>query len=161
MSQTLEMSSALAMATKICQQFESCELSAYHGAADRPGLISIGWGATEIDGQPVQLGTTITQDEADAMLASTLSSVQAKVKALVTVALTDYQEAALISFAYNVGAGATGLGGSTLLKDLNAGDFDAAAQQFGLWDHAAGVEVDGLKRRRAYEAQVFTGDVTP
>jgi lysozyme len=161
MSQTLDTSSALTMASKICQRFEGCELTAYHGAADKPGLYSIGWGATQINGEPVQPGTTITQDEADEMLASTLSKVQARVTALVTVALTDYQEAALISFAYNVGTGEAGFGGSTLLKDLNAGDFDAAAGQFGLWDHAAGVEVDGLKRRRAFEAQVFAGDVTP
>jgi lysozyme len=95
------------------------------------------------------------------MLSSTLSSVQNRITKLVTVALERRQEAALISFACNVATGASGFGGSTLLKDLNAGNFDTAAQRFGLWDHANGVVVDGLKRRLAYEAQVFSGDVTP
>jgi GH24 family phage-related lysozyme (muramidase) len=54
LSQTLAVPSSLATASKICQQFEGCKLTAYHGAVDRPGPYSIGWGATEIDDAPVQ-----------------------------------------------------------------------------------------------------------
>jgi lysozyme len=159
MPQTIDLSNALALAAKICQRFEGCVLTAYHGAADRAGLYTIGWGTTEIDGQPVQPGTTITQAQADDLLTDTLSAVQSKVEAMLTRQLEDYQEAALISFAYNLGTGA--LGSSTLLKEVNAGNFDAAAQQFGLWIHANGVVVKGLVARRAFEAQVFSGIVTP
>jgi GH24 family phage-related lysozyme (muramidase) len=159
MSHTIDLSNALALAAKICQRFEGCVLTAYHGAADRAGLYTIGWGTTSINGQPVQPGTTITQAEADDLLTDTLTAVQAKVEALLTVQVQDYQEAALISFAYNLGTGA--LAGSTLLKLVNAGDFDGATQQFGLWIHANGVVVPGLVARRAFEAQVFAGTATP
>ena len=159
MSRTVDLSNALAMATKICQRFEGCVLTAYHGAADKAGLYTIGWGTTEINGEPVKPGTTITQSEADDLLADTLSGVQARVEAMLVVQVQDCQEAALISFAYNLGAGA--LAGSTLLKNVNAGDFHAAAQQFGLWIHADGKVVPGLVARRAFEAKVFAGAATP
>jgi lysozyme len=42
-----------------------------------------------------------------------------------------------------------------LLRDLNAGDFAAAAQQFELWDHAGGEVVAGLLRRRMAEMELF------
>jgi len=44
---------------------------------------------------------------------------------------------------------------STLLRDLNAGDFAGAAAQFELWDHASGQVVAGLLRRRLAEEKLF------
>jgi GH24 family phage-related lysozyme (muramidase) len=156
---TQDPANALAMATRICQRFEGCVLTAYHGAADRPGLYSIGYGTTSIDGAPVQPGSTITQEQADQYLADELTRVQNAVEGMLTTQVQDYQEAALISFGYNLGTSA--LHGSTLLKFVNAGDFDAAAGQFGLWVHANGQVVNGLVARRAYEAQVFQNEVQP
>jgi len=46
----------------------------------------------------------------------------------VTVAITQDEHDALADFVFNCGIGA--LTGSTLLKDLNAGDFAGAAEQF-------------------------------
>ena len=43
------------------KSFEGCRLEAYHGAADRPGLYTIGYGHTG----KVQKGQKITQAEAD------------------------------------------------------------------------------------------------
>jgi lysozyme len=42
-----------------------------------------------------------------------------------------------------------------LLKLLNAGDYQGAAEQFQRWDHAAGQVVAGLLRRRLAEKQEF------
>ena len=47
-----------------------------------------------------------------------------------------------------------------MLKLLNAGKYDDAAQQLLEWDHAGGVEVEGLKRRRETELQLWMGGVT-
>jgi len=52
------------------------------------------------------------------------------VRSLVKVPLTQNQFDALVSFQYNTG----GLAGSTLLRKLNAGDYQGAADQFLLWD---------------------------
>jgi hypothetical protein len=60
---------------------------------------------------------------------------------------------ALVCFAYNVGLGA--LHGSTLLKKVNTGDFDGAADEFLKWNHAGGVVVPGLTRRRQAERSLF------
>ncbi|MCK8356941.1 lysozyme, partial [Erwinia amylovora] len=75
----------------------------------------------------------------------------------VKVPLSQSQFDALVSFSYNVGSGA--LEGSTLLRLLNAGDYDGAHGQFSKWTKAAGVELAGLVRRRAREAEVFGGAV--
>uniref|UniRef100_UPI00301DB766 lysozyme n=1 Tax=Serratia liquefaciens TaxID=614 RepID=UPI00301DB766 len=44
---------------------------------------------------------------------------------------------------------------STLLKKLNAGDNDGAAQEFGRWIHAGGKALPGLVRRREVERALF------
>jgi lysozyme len=72
---------------------------------------------------------------------------------LVTMPITQHQLDALVSFAYNLGVGS--LSGSTLLKQLNAGDYAAAAEQFLVWSHAGGVVVAGLLRHRQAEQALF------
>jgi len=117
------------------------------------GVLTIGWGCTE----GVTEGMVVTADQATAMLAAEMAKHEAAVTRLVTVPLTQGQYDALVSFSYNVGSGA--LGSSTLLKLLNAGDYDGARGQFAKWTKAGGVELAGLVRRRAREAEVFGGAV--
>jgi lysozyme len=75
------------------------------------------------------------------------------VDSIVKVTLSDEQKAALISFAYNVGQ--TALKGSTLLKKLNAGDIEGAANEFPRWNKAAGKVMNGLTKRREGERALF------
>jgi lysozyme len=131
----------------LVKSFEGCELQAYK---DATGIPTIGYGHTGTD---VRLGQTITQAQADAYLAADLTSAASSVANMVRVQLTPNQFAALVSFAYNVGAGA--LMGSTLLRCVNAGNFTAAAAQFGVWIHAGAQTLPGLVRRRAAEAALF------
>jgi lysozyme len=42
-----------------------------------------------------------------------------------------------------------------MLKLLNAGDYQGAAEQFDAWDHAGGKVVAGLLRRRQIETNDF------
>ena len=133
----------------ITEQFEGCRLVAYQ---DQVGVWTIGYGHT---GSGVVSGLTITQDQAIDLLASDVAASAAYVNAAVTVELQQNEFDALVDFVFNLGRGA--FAGSTLLKNLNAGQFDAAAAQFDLWDHAGGQVVAGLLRRRQAEQAMFQG----
>jgi len=80
---------------------------------------------------------------------------EASVQRLVKVPLSQGQFDALVDFVFNLGAGR--LASSTLLRDLNAGQYEAAGQQLLLWDHSGGVEVEGLKARREAELALWNG----
>ena len=135
----------------LTEQFEGCSLTAYQ---DQVGVWTIGYGHTGPDVSP---GLTITQDQAQAMLAHDVGRAAACVNNLVAVELTQNEFDALVDFVFNLGAGA--FTSSTLLRDLNAGDFAGAAAQFEVWDHAGGAVVAGLLRRRQAEAALFdTGE---
>jgi len=56
-------------------------------------------------------------------------------------------------FCFNLGSGK--LAASTLLKELNAGQYDAAHQQLLRWDHVGSQEIAGLKGRREAEFQLW------
>ncbi|MBB2918349.1 lysozyme [Cupriavidus alkaliphilus] len=145
----------------VIKYFESCRLSAYF---DSGGVPTIGWGHT---GPDVRLGMTITQARADELLCADIADHERIVSDAVTVPLTQGQFDALVSFCFNVGPGkkdkkdglvtlASGKP-STLLRRVNAGDFNAARGQFSLWNKAGGVPQRGLIRRRAAECALFIG----
>jgi lysozyme len=94
-------------------------------------------------------------DEAQAanLLASDVRNAEQAVERLVKVTLTQGQFDALVDFCFNLGAGR--LASSTLLKDLNRGRYDDAAEQLLLWDHAGREENAGLKARREAEAELW------
>ena len=71
----------------------------------------------------------------------------------VKVELKQHEFDALVSFVFNVGAGA--FASSTLLKLLNGEDRDGAAKQFLRWNKAGGKEVAGLSKRRDKERLLF------
>lgn len=126
------------------------------------GRWSCGWGCTEGVG-PL---THWSKDEATEALATEMRKHEKVVERLVTVPLTQGQFDALVSFSYNTG----GLGGSTLLKHLNAGDYARAASHFMDWKKARVqgstakfykvapgtlITLPGLVTRRAAEAAMF------
>jgi lysozyme len=134
----------------LVREFEGCRLDAYRCPA---GIPTIGYGAT---GPDIRMGMKWTQEQADERLAEDLARFAEGVERLVLVDLTDNQFAALVSFAYNVGLGA--LAGSTLLRKLNAGDYEGAADQFPRWNKGGGRVLPGLVRRRAAERDLFLSD---
>jgi type VI secretion system secreted protein VgrG len=71
----------------------------------------------------------------------------------VDVLLNQNQFDALTSFAYNVGAEA--FANSTLLRELNAGNYDAVPGQMNRWVNSEGRRVQGLVNRRAAEGELF------
>jgi lysozyme len=112
-------------------------------------------------GPDVHEGTVWSQEQATARLAQDVARFEAAVDNVVKVPITENQQAALISFAYNLGIFALagdpkhGTPPSTLLRLLNAGDKLGAASQFIRWIHVGNKEVPGLIKRRHDEADLF------
>ncbi len=132
---------------------EGVRLTAYRDAV---GIWTIGYGHTTAAGAPrVAPGLTITQAQADAILARDIALFERGVESAVKVPLTQGQFDALVSFSFNLGVGA--LRKSTLLKKLNAGDYVGAAAEFARWNRAGGSVLKGLTFRRAREAAMFRG----
>jgi lysozyme len=133
---------------QLIEQWEGCRLEPY---ADAVGVPTIGYGHT---GDDVWIGCDpITQEQADALLASDLQLFEEGVNGMVIPTTSQQQFDAMVSFSYNLGESA--LRGSTLLRMHNSGDYAGAAGQFGRWNHAGGQVLDGLTRRRAGEAAVY------
>lgn len=138
-------------AKRIIKQFEGLRLKAYRDVA---GLPTIGWGSTHyLDGEPVRMGDEITAEFAERLLNNDMRKFEQGIRAHVPIDLNDNQDAALISFAYNLGLGA--LYHSTLLKYLKQGNLTRAADEFPKWCHAGGEVVDGLVKRRRKERELF------
>ena len=136
----------------ILRSSESCELRAYPDPGTGGDPWTIGWGDTSPDVVP---GLVITQEEADARLAQKLRYFESGVARLVTAPISGNQFSALVCFAYNCGIGPDGLGGSSLLRKLNAGDYAGAAAQFARWNKSDGKVMRGLVARRYKERTLF------
>lgn len=145
----------------VAHYFESCKLTAYPDPGSKNGEPwTIGWGHT---GPEVKRGLVWTQEQADAAFLVDITRFERDVTQLVKVPLTQGQFDALVLFAYNVGSDidadtiAEGLGDSTLLRKLNARDYDGAALEFRKWNKNDGKVMRGLTRRRAAEECLFRG----
>jgi lysozyme len=131
----------------LLKKFEGCKLKAYK---DPVAIWTIGYGHTSAAGAPdVTEGLTITQAEAEEILKRDLVKYEKPVADLVKVPLSQHQFDVLVDFAYNAGVG--NLKTSTLLKKVNAGDFDAVPTELMKWTKAKGKELPGLVRRRQAE----------
>jgi lysozyme len=137
----------------LIKEFEGFRATAYICPA---GVVTVGYGTTRIKGNAVQLGTTITTDEADVLLEEDLKKFEDAVNQNVRVEITQNQFDALVAFVYNVGAG--NFKKSTLLKKINDEDFTVAADEFLKWNKAGGKVLKGLTRRRTAERELFLRD---
>jgi lysozyme len=139
-------------AVDLGEQFEGFRSAPYR---DSVGVWTFGFGSTRDENSvPVNANTpAITEDQARALAKRDLMAAALEVTNDVTVDLTDGQLAALEDFIYNLGAG--NFRSSTLLRKLNAGDYDGAAAEFDKWDRAGGQVLAGLLRRRQAETDLF------
>lgn len=95
------------------------------------GKLAIGYGHDIRPGDPYDKNSVIDEAEGSVLLEQDLVSSDTCIGESVTAVLTDSQRAALISFVYNIGCGA--FKSSTMLKKLNANDFEGASLEFGRW----------------------------
>lgn len=137
-------------------QREGNILKAYPDPATGGEPWTIGVGHTSAAGPPkVVKGMTITAADSDEILARDLKEVEKAVNEAVKVRLSQNEFDALVSLAFNIGNGA--FAKSTLVKKLNAGDKAEAADQFLVWNKAAGKVMKGLITRREAERAQFLG----
>jgi lysozyme len=119
---------------------------------DVNGFPTIGYGHLLL--HPESFPGGIGEAQAVEILVSDVRDAEQAVKRLVKVPLTQCQFDALVDFCFNLGAGR--LGSSTLLKILNRGRYQAAAEQLLRWDIAGGEENAGLKVRREAEFALWS-----
>lgn len=138
-----------ALAAGFISSFEGCRLTAYKCPA---GVWTIGYGRTK----GIREGDTCTQELANAWLIDDIRETQLLLAHYVNVPVTQNEFVALVSLAFNVGVGAVMK--SKLLRKLNSGDREGAANEFLDFDLAAGKKVAGLTRRRKAEHDLFLKD---
>lgn len=141
----------------LVQSFENCLKKQSTGRFTTyicpAGVLTIGWGHTNANGRKFKAGDVWTQGECDAALHEDLAVAERAVRRRVKVDLTQAQFDALGSFTMNCGEG--NLAKSTLLRKVNAKDFEGAVREFGKWINANGEPLNGLIRRRKAEADLF------
>jgi lysozyme len=127
--------------------YEGLELEAYKCAA---GVLTIGYGWTH----DVKEGDTITEERAEELLREGIVQYENAVDDLVDVPLEQHQFDALVSWVYNLGK--ANLAASTLLKKVNAQEYDEVPEQIKRWNKAGGKVLEGLTKRRESEAKLWS-----
>lgn len=134
------------------------DIESYLDPAD---IWTIGYGSIfHIDKKrAVKAGDIIDVATAERWLQIEVDEKANAVSGLCTVTLTQGMLDALVSFAFNVGIQA--FEDSTLLRELNKGNYEEAARQFGRWIHGGGRVLPGLVIRRDREEALFRQDAFP
>jgi len=122
-----------------------------HVYLDIEGYPTIGYGHRLI--HPESFPNGISPAQGLQILINDAREAEAAVRRLVKVPLTQGQFDALVDFVYNLGQGR--LAESTLLRELNAGHYAAAAEQLLRWDHAGSQENVALRARREAELRLW------
>lgn len=143
----------------LIKAFEGCSLTAYADPLSGGEPYTIGWGSTRYkNGSAVRLGDRLSQAEADDLL-------MWKVERSFLPPLTriphwgqfnDQQAGAILSFAYNLGAGFYGSSGfETLSRVLRTAQWQELEYALSLYRNPGTNVEEGLLRRRLSEAQTF------
>jgi GH24 family phage-related lysozyme (muramidase) len=135
-------------------KFEGLRLKAYPdpGTGNEPW--TIGYGTTVYpDGRKVKKGDVITKAQALEYLQYDTTKFANAVGQVVGVPLNQNRFDSLVSFTYNVGISA--FSRSTLLRKVNAREYEAASAEFDKWVYAAGRVLPGLVNRRKAERDLF------
>lgn len=135
----------------LIKAFEGFRGTAYRCPA---GILTIGYGHTSAAGSPtVVAGMKMGKPEAARVLRTDVEGFSEGVRAALRRDLNSNQFSALVSFAYNVGLGA--FRASSVLRAVNAGDFESVPRRLNLWIKAGPRVLPGLVKRRAAEGHLF------
>lgn len=146
---------------------EKLRTVAYDDATGKPakagvkllGKLTNGYGHTGAD---VFVGQVIDEAKAMEWLMADIASAERAVLRYCKVDLNQNEFDALVDFVFNAGSGR--FAGSTLLKKLNAGDREGAANEFGKWVYGTvgGVskKLDDLIKRRGEERAMFVAPLS-
>lgn len=146
---------------QLLSEWEGVENTVYKDSA---GLDTIGVGhlltAQELSSGRISIADVdvdysngLNDTQVKELLAQDLERFVEAVNNCVTVELKQHQFDALVAFCFNVGVGA--FKNSTLLKELNQGNYDAIPGQLKRWVNAGGRPVAGLVNRRNNEINLW------
>ena len=113
---------------------------------------TIGFGTTE----GVKLGDTITPEKAVERAFRDIQKTESAIHKCVHVPLSQNEYDSFSSLAFNIGTGA--FCNSTLVKKLNARDYEGACKEIKRWVYSQGKVVPGLVARREKEYQTCIGE---
>jgi len=134
---------------QIIKDSEGLRLEAYNLG----GQWLIGYGHA----RTARAGMTITEAEAERLLREDTQASEEAVRSMVTVSVNVNQFSAMVSLAYNLGAG--GFSRTSVLERINSGDYQGAADAFLHHDRARinGVlqSIPHLTERREKERALF------
>lgn len=140
-----------------CRKLANGDCTAYqsrlgNGKLDIP---TIGYGCTE----GVHMGMVWTMEQAEDALRREIEKHVEAVNRMVTVEINQNEADSLYSLSYNIGTGEQstkkGFKNSKVLKYLNAGNKQKAADAFNVYIYAQGSKENGLVSRRARERALF------
>lgn len=122
---------------------------------DTGNVPTIGYGSTyyEDSSRVTMDDAEIDKERAIQLLKNHIKTVEKTVLNSVKVPTNQNQFDALVCFVYNIGAG--NFNASTMLKLINASNYDEAAKQFPRWNKDNGKVLSGLVKRRQSEMDLF------
>ena len=135
----------------LIKRFEGLRLTAYLCPA---GIPTIGYGQT---GPDIKLGMTISEAQAEALLANALVKYEQAVEKYAGKAHQN-QFDAMVSLCYNIGVG--NFSKSSVARLHKAGQYTGAAAAFLLWNKAGGKILAGLVNRRKAERNLYLGEAS-
>ena len=139
----------LAIATPFTAAFEGYARKPYVDTVGTGHPITWCYGETKADGTPVPpMSAVFSKDQCTAQLQQKLANVYYPpiAKCIPAKYLTPHRTAALVDFAYNLGPAAVCTG--PVGRYIAAGNVAAGCRAMLAYDHANGVRLAGLTRRR-------------
>ena len=131
-------------------------IKAFEGLKTKPylcnaGMPTIGYGHVLSSLSEIN---EISEEEAEALLREDLKKAESCVRRNISVPILQNQFDALVSFSFNVGAGA--FQRSTLRQKINYMALeDEIYKEFMRWIYISGQKLAGLIRRRSLEAKIY------
>ncbi len=149
----------LGPALQMIKQFEGCHLDAYPDPLSGGEPWTIGYGTTRYnDGRRVSKGDRINAVEADTLLRQEVDRINERLRSTVPhwQAMSDQQKCALVSFAYNLGAGFYGAAGfETITARLRDKEWAKVPDALLLYRNPGTNVEAGLRRRREAEGRLW------
>lgn len=136
------------LAAVLVSHWEGMNLVAVHLKFDPPGVITVCGGITNYDLPKLKVGDRYTKPQCLDLLADAAKRYGAMIGKCIPnlSALPPHRQAALASFAVNLGPGR--VCGTAIARNINAGNTDAACNAMLQYVRANGKFLQGLKNRR-------------